>query len=396
MSFPHNREGTPARSAPSPAKGPGARLVGVLALLVLALGMLLGYALGWVSFGLPWGSPDQRATLYDEQQVVEVFDRASPAVVEITVARSTGNLPLFQTSGSGFLVDDDGHIVTNHHVVAGSDRITVEFHDGRELDATPLGSSPADDLAVLRVDPDQVRDIDPLDLADSDELRPGQLAIAIGSPFRKQNSISVGVVSGVGRSETRPRDRGRESGSILQRPVADLVQTTAALNPGSSGGPLLDRNGEVIGVNSAVRIESGVQVGIGFAVPSNTVAELLPEMKAGDQVRRPWLGIRGSELNNTSAAEMGLSVESGVYITEVMPDSPAAQAKLRGDSRPSFTRPAGDGDVILALDEEAVSSVTDIVSLLNTRRPGDRIALTVLRDNVPIRVTVILDEWPDT
>ena len=396
MSFPHNREGTPARSAPSPAKGPGARLVGVLALLVLALGMLLGYALGWVSFGLPWGSPDQRATLYDEQQVVEVFDRASPAVVEITVARSTGNLPLFQTSGSGFLVDDDGHIVTNHHVVAGSDRITVEFHDGRELDATPLGSSPADDLAVLRVDPDQVRDIDPLDLADSDELRPGQLAIAIGSPFRKQNSISVGVVSGVGRSETRPRDRGRESGSILQRPVADLVQTTAALNPGSSGGPLLDRNGAVIGVNSAVRIESGVQVGIGFAVPSNTVAELLPEMKAGDQVRRPWLGIRGSELNNTSAAEMGLSVESGVYITEVMPDSPAAEAKLRGDSRPSFTRPAGDGDVILALDEEEVSSVTDIVSLLNMRRPGDRIALTVLRDNVPIRVTVILDDWPDT
>ena len=367
----------------------------MLALLVLALGMLLGYALGWVSFGLPWGSPDQRATLYDEQQVVEVFDRASPAVVEITVARSTGNLPLFQTSGSGFLVDDDGHIVTNHHVVAGSDRITVEFHDGRELDATPLGSSPADDLAVLRVDPDQVRDIDPLDLADSDELRPGQLAIAIGSPFRKQNSISVGVVSGVGRSETRPRDRGQESGSILQRPVADLVQTTAALNPGSSGGPLLDRNGAVIGVNSAVRIESGVQVGIGFAVPSNTVAELLPEMKAGDQVRRPWLGIRGSELNNTSAAEMGLSVESGVYITEVMPDSPAAEAKLRGDSRPSFTRPAGDGDVILALDEEAVSSVTDIVSLLNTRRPGDRIALTVLRDNVPIRVTVILDDWPD-
>ena len=396
MSFPHNREGTPARSGPSPAKGPGARLVGVLALLVLALGMLLGYALGWVSFGLPWGSPDQRATLYDEQQVVSVFDRASPAVVEITVARSTGNLPLFQTSGSGFLVDDDGHIVTNHHVVAGSDRITVEFHDGRELDATPLGSSPADDLAVLRVDPDQVRDIDPLDLADSDELRPGQLAIAIGSPFRKQNSISVGVVSGVGRSETRPRAGSPEPSSILQRPVADLVQTTAALNPGSSGGPLLDRNGAVIGVNSAVRIESGVQVGIGFAVPSNTVAELLPEMKAGDQVRRPWLGIRGSELNNTSAAEMGLSVESGVYITEVMPDSPAAEAKLRGDSRPSFTRPAGDGDVILALDEEAVSSVTDIVSLLNTRRPGDRIALTVLRDNVPIRVTVILDDWPDT
>ena len=396
MSFPHNREGTPARSGPSPAKGPGARLVGVLALLVLALGMLLGYALGWVSFGLPWGSPDQRATLYDEQQVVEVFDRASPAVVEITVARSTGNLPLFQTSGSGFLVDDDGHIVTNHHVVAGSDRITVEFHDGRELDATPLGSSPADDLAVLRVDPDQVRDIDPLDLADSDELRPGQLAIAIGSPFRKQNSISVGVVSGVGRSETRPRDRGRESGSILQRPVADLVQTTAALNPGSSGGPLLDRNGAVIGVNSAVRIESGVQVGIGFAVPSNTVAELLPEMKAGSLVRRPWLGIRGSALNDASAEEMGLAVESGVYITEVMPDSPAAQAKLKGDSRPSFTRPAGDGDVILALDEEAVSSVTDIVSLLNTRRPGDRIALTVLRDNVPIRVTVILDDWPDT
>lgn len=374
----------------------GARVFGVLALLVLTLGMMLGFALGWVSFGLPWGGTDERATLYDEEEVVEVFDRTSPAVVEITVARPTRSLPLLQTSGSGFLVDTDGHIVTNHHVVAGSDRITVEFHDGRTLDATPLGSSPADDLAVLRVDPDQVRDIDPLDLADSDELRPGQMAIAIGSPFRKQNSISVGVVSGVGRSETRPRAGSPEPSSILQRPVADLVQTTAALNPGSSGGPLLDSGGDVIGVNSAVRIESGVQVGIGFAVPSNTVMELLPGMIAGEQVRRPWLGIRGSALNNTSAAELGLSVESGVYITDVIPDSPAAEAMLRGDSQPSFIRPAGDGDVILALDGEEVSSVTDIVSLLNMRQPGDRIALTILRDDQQVRVTVILADWPDT
>ena len=282
MAFPHNREETPARPGSAAARGPSARFFGMLALLVLALGMLLGYALGWVSFGLPWGSSDQRATLYDEQQVVSVFDRTSPAVVEITVARAARNLPLFQTSGSGFLVDSDGHIVTNHHVVAGSDRITVEFYDGRVLDATALGSSPADDLAVLRVEPAQVQDIDPLDLADSDELRPGQLAIAIGSPFRKQNSISVGVVSGVGRSETRPRAGSPEPSSILQRPVADLVQTTAALNPGSSGGPLLDSGGAVIGVNSAVRIESGVQVGIGFAVPSNTVAELLPGDEGGE------------------------------------------------------------------------------------------------------------------
>ena len=396
MSFQQDREESAERPSPSPSKASGARVYGVLALLVLTLGMLMGYALGWVSFGLPWDGSDQQATLYDEEEVVEVFDRASPAVVEITVAGPTRNLPLLQTSGSGFLVDTDGHIVTNHHVVAASDRISVEFQDGRRLDATPLGSSPADDLAVLRVNPDQVRDIDPLDLADSDELKPGQLAIAIGSPFRKQNSISVGVVSGVGRSETRPRAGGPEPSSILQRPVADLVQTTAALNPGSSGGPLLDSEGAVIGVNSAVRIESGVQVGIGFAVPSNTVVHLLPGMIAGEQVRRPWLGIRGSALNNTSAAELGLSVESGVYITEVLPDSPAAEAKLKGDSRPSFIRPAGDGDVILAMDEEEVSSVTDIVSLLNNRRPGDRIALTVLRDNQPIRVTVILDDWPDT
>ncbi len=395
MSFTQDREEPASRPGAAPEKGAGARLYGVLALLVLALGMLLGYALGWVSFGLPWAS-DQGAALYDEEEVVSVFDRASPAVVEITVARPTRNLPLLQTSGSGFLVDGDGHIVTNHHVVAGSDRISVEFHDGRVLDATPLGSSPADDLALLRVDPEQVRDIDPLDLADSDELKPGQLAIAIGSPFRKQNSISVGVVSGVGRSETRPRAGSPEPGSILQRPVPDLVQTTAALNPGSSGGPLLDRAGAVIGVNSAVRIESGVQVGMGFAVPSNTVVKLMPEMKTGSQVRRPWLGIRGSALNNTSAAEMGLSVESGVYVTEVLPDSPAAEAKLRGDSRPSLVRPAGDGDVILAMDEQEVASVTDIVTLLNARRPGDRIALTILRDNVHVRVTVILDDWPDT
>ncbi len=393
MSLTHDRE------EPSEAEAverPGGRPFKGLAVFGLTVGLLLGFALGWVSFGSPWRAPWQTATLYDEQEVVSVFDKASPAVVEITVARPTRNLPLLQTSGSGFLIDGDGHVVTNHHVVAGSDRITVELHDGRVLDASAVGSSPADDLALLRVDPSQVQDIAPLDLADSDELRPGQLAIAIGSPFRKQNSISVGVVSGVGRSGSRPRDGSMEPGSIMYRPVADLVQTTAALNPGSSGGPLLDSRGAVIGVNSAVRIESGLQVGMGFAVPSNTVAELLPEMMAGVQVRRPWLGIRGSALNDVSAAELGLSVSSGVYVSEVMPDSPAAQAKLRGDSQSFFSRPAGDGDVILAVDEAEVSSVTDIVTFLNTRRPGDRIALTILRGSEPLRVHVTLDDWPDT
>ena len=226
----------PEREAPAPSPDQhGVRLTVWGAIFLVAFGMLLGLALAWGSF-----SATQPAALFDEGQVTSVFERASPAIVEIGVSRLFG-----QQGGSGFFVDAEGHIVTNAHIVDMDGDVTVTLHDGRRLEATVLGSSRADDLAILRVDPDLASDIEPLRLADSDRVIPGQLAIAIGSPYENPNSVTVGVVSGKGRSQV----------GSLNRPIPEMIQTDAALNPGNSGGPLLNSRGEAIGVVSAVQID---------------------------------------------------------------------------------------------------------------------------------------------
>ena len=201
---------------PSPEQH-GVRLTIWGAIFLVAVGMLFGLALAWGSF-----SAAQPSALFDEGQVTSVFERASPAIVEIGVSQ------LFsRQSGSGFFVDDEGHIVTNAHIVDMDGDVVVTLHDGRRLEATVLGSSRVDDLAILRVDPDLASDIEPLRLADSDRVLPGQLAIAIGSPYQNPNSVTVGVVSGKGRSQV-----GSSS-----RPIPEMIQTDAALNPGNSAAP---------------------------------------------------------------------------------------------------------------------------------------------------------------
>ena len=369
-----------------PRTVPSVSAAGLIAIL-LALGVLVGFTLGWLSFQSPWSSVSGPPVLYDERLVTSLVDEASPAVVEISVVRiSPGPLSraaFREDSGSGFLVDKLGHIVTNHHVVDGAREITVRLFDGRALPARRLGTSPADDLALLRVDPLEVSDIDPLTLADSDEVRPGQMAVAIGSPFGHRNSVTVGVVSGVGRSEP----------SVLRRPIPELVQTDAALNPGNSGGPLLDSEGQVIGVNSSVEIASSVQIGVGFAVPSNTLRGILEDLKTPGEIKRPWIGIAGMPLTRNMSVSLGLPAENGIYVTRVWEGSPASKARLRGDPR---RVPTGRGDIILSVDDNPVSSVSDMVRYLNTRRPGDHVTLTVLRDNRRIKIDLTLAEWPDT
>lgn len=287
-------------------------------------------------------------------------------------------------TGSGFLVDDEGHLITNHHVVAGAAEITVNFFDGRSLKATLLGTSPADDLALLQVNADEIADIAPLVLADSNEVMPGQMAIAIGSPFQQFNSLSVGVVSGTGRGTT----------SIIQRPIPDMIQTDAALNPGNSGGPLLNSKGEVIGVTSSVRV--GAIQGldgfrIGFAIPSNTVRGLLPELVKPQEVRRPWLGIAGASVGGDLSESGELLV--GIYVTRVFRASPAERAGLVPFQ--SFGG-AGSGDVITAVDGQPVTSVEDMVSYFNELKPGAAVTLSIFRGGEAIEVDVTLDEWPDT
>ena len=385
--IPAGSEGPREEPPTKQARSLGTTRSATLAVAVLAIGVLVGFTMGWIAHRSQSSNGTRATVLYDEGMVTSLFEDASQAVVEINIARrspgSTSPLALREESGSGFLVDNSGHIITNNHVVQGDGDITVTLHDGRTLSATKLGTSPADDLAPLQVDSEQVAGIGPLPLADSAKVVPGQMAIAIGSPFNQHNSITVGVVSGVGRSRV----------SVLSRPIPDLVQTDAALNPGNSGGPLLNSKGEVIGVTSSVEVFSTVQIGVGFAIPSNTLKGILPELIVGGMVKRPWIGISGTDLTRNLAVSLGLPSESGIYIRQVWDDSPAQKAELRGDPR---RIPTGQGDVIVAVDSVPVTSVSDMVSYLNTLRPGDQVTLTIHRDGERHLIDVTLEPWPDT
>ena len=353
---------------------------------LLIIGVSAGFALGlFFASSIGWDNGTKTA-LFDERMVTAIYDRASPAVVEINIVRSLRGVRLPGSgSGSGFLIDRLGHIVTNNHVIADASEISVTFANGREVSAEKLGSSPADDLAIIKVPAEEVEDIEPLVLADSSQVRPGQMAIAIGSPFRQFNSISVGIVSGTGRGPS----------SVLLRPIPDMIQTDAPLNPGNSGGPLVNLEGHVIGVASSVRTNglgnSLEQFRIGFAVPSNTLIGLVPELVKPIVLRRPWIGIQGTEVTKDLSDEFGFP--RGVYITGVMEASPADRVGLD----PFRTRTGRDsGDIITAIDGVLVSSVEDLVSYLNSKRPGDHVELSVYRDSQTIAIPMTLDPWPDT
>ena len=354
-------------------------------------GMVLGLLLAWFSTQSPWLPRWGQAPLYDEALITALVERASPAVVEVSV-----NRPTALQKGSGFLVDDQGHIVTNQHVVANPGELLVLMADGRTLEATLLGTSRADDLAVLKVDPREVAGIAPLSLANSDDIRPGQLAVAIGSAFAQFNSVTVGVVSGTQRSQMAQLQQG--PAGTISRPLPELVQTDAALNPGNSGGPLLDRDGRVIGVISAVQLagnsfDLSIRTGVGFAVSSNTLKDILPDLKNPGEFLRPWLGVTSRPLSRAQFRNLDVDVEQGVYVTLVCAGSPADISGLRGDR--FNLRPSGRGDLITAIDGNPVAEVSDIVTRLNDLKPGDSVTLSVIREKQRREVDVILAPWGD-
>ncbi len=344
---------------------------------LLALGALIGFSVGLFAAGGGFAGSD---ALFDEEMVTDLYERASPAVVELEVTLTAAG----PGSGSGFLVDSDGHVVTNDHVVANAQSINIRLHDGRVLEAQMLGNSPADDLAVLQVDPAEVSEIEPLPLADSSEVVPGQMAVAIGSPFGNFNSVTVGVVSG----------RGRAPVSALSRPIPDMIQTDAPLNSGNSGGPLLNSGGEVIGVNSSIRtlpFQGLDEFRIGFAVPSNTLQNLLPQLLVSAEVRRPWLGISSRPISAEVRDDLG--IPAGVAVASVSDGSPAQSIGLE-----PFRAVLGTarGDVITAVDGRPVSSVDEMVSYFNTLLPGHTVTLTVHRDAGTLEIEATLAPWPDT
>ena len=332
---------------------------------------------------VPTFEDDPLAAAYAEEQLfIELYERVSPSVVHIAVTtRSNGS-----GAGSGFVWDTEGHIVTNNHVVEGARRIVVSFADDTTVEAELVGADADSDLAVIKVDVPASR-LHPVELGDSDALRVGQRAIAIGNPFGFEQTMTTGIVSALGRMVRQ------QSGFSLPQ----LIQTDAAINPGNSGGPLLDSHGRVIGVTTLIFSNSGANAGVGFAVPVDAVKRVVPPLVATGRYADPWLGITGVSITPPLAEELDLTVDQGVLVQAVVQGGPADKAGLKGGSRQtSFegTLMTTDGDIIVAIDDAAVQEMDDLIVYLAEKSVGQRVTLTVLRDGRRQRIQVTLGERP--
>jgi S1-C subfamily serine protease len=358
----------------------GKIVIALAALLVISAAFAFGTSVHLVA-NTAYAAP---TTLYNQDTLTALYSSASPAVVEINVTTSANTIYGKSTQeglGSGFLIDNQGHILTNNHVIEGATSIQVALSNGNTVDGKVLGTDPVDDLAVVSVDTAAVAGITPLKLGDSSAVVPGQMAIAIGNPLGFTNSITVGVISGLNRSVPSTNLRG-------------MLQTDAAINPGNSGGPLLNEQGNVIGINTAAEIGATGADGMGFAIPSNLAAKILPDLIAGKTVSRPWIGISGTTLTQATASKLGLSVNSGVYVVSVVANSPAATAGLKAGSTNADGSPAAGGDVITAADGKTITSINALSDYVSTKQVGDKVNLTVLRGGKSITVQLTLAAWP--
>nr|WP_290667865.1 trypsin-like peptidase domain-containing protein [Ardenticatena sp.] len=330
-----------------------------------------------------------------EAWLSDLYDRASRSVVHITTRTYTYDFflrPIPQEgTGSGFMWDTEGHVVTNYHVVENAREIEVALADGTRTTASIVGVDPQNDLAVIKLDevPDNAP---PLPLGDSLSLRVGHFVIAIGNPFGFDRTMTLGIVSALGRVIQS------ESGTF----IGEVIQTDAAINPGNSGGPLLDIEGRVVGVNSAIISPSGANAGIGFAIPAHTVKRVVPELIERGYYRHPWLGIEAFDLTPRLADALrrrGVAVpDEGVLVVAVYRGGPAANAGIRGATArvqiANLLLPVG-GDVIVGVDGDPVTSLRDLNLLLENRyRVGDRVVLNIVRNGDPMDVEVILAERP--
>lgn len=332
----------------------------------------------------------------EETLLINIYERTNPAVVNIDVSAELDGQLAELGSGSGFVIDKRGHIVTNNHVVADAQEMRVVFADGRVAKATLVGGDPYSDLAVIRVNVPEER-LTPLELGNSDELRVGQRVIAIGNPFGLHGSMTIGIVSALGRSLPANLDT---EGRSFQNP--DIIQTDAAINPGNSGGPLLNARGQVVGVNTAIRTESlsRSNSGVGFAVPSNAIQRVAPQLIERGEVSYSYLGV--SVDNHFTlpdlAVELGMPVDQGVLVDSVVPGEPADRAGLRGSMREVTVRGISTrvgGDIITAIDGTTVRNFDEmIIYLTNKTTVGQVVTLTIIRDDRETQVQVKLAERP--
>ena len=325
----------------------------------------------------------------DEKINISVFEKTHPAVVNIATTTLSMNFWLEVTpregQGSGFIIDKKGHILTNNHVVAKAQKITVTMADGRKIPATLVGRDPPSDLAVIKIPSKQVDVI--THLGDSDKIRVGQKAIAIGNPFGLSHTLTTGIISALHRGIKTQDDTHME----------DLIQTDAAINPGNSGGPLLNSDGEVIGINTAIFSLSGGYQGIGFAIPINRAKYVATQLITLGRVARPWLGITGISVTPGLAEGLGLAVEQGVLVVKVFGGSPAANAGLRGGNREviigSFRLLLG-GDIITVIDGHEITDMHELGRLMDKLRVGETVTMRISRNGQALKLKVRLKERP--
>ena len=370
------------------------------AVRLLVLGLIIGLAAYWAGsrYGqhapgsvqaVPANLPaDERPITLDatEQENVQIYKQSSPAIANI-VTRAVqydffmDAVPV-EGAGSGFVIDTDGHILTNYHVVQGAETIEVTLGDQSRYKAKYIGADTRNDIALIQIDP-KGRKIMALPLGDSRNLLVGQRVLAIGNPFGFQSTLTTGVVSSLGRTVQTGENTF----------IDEAIQTDAAINRGNSGGPLLNTRGEVIGINSAIYAPTGTTAGIGFAIPINTARRAAEDLISTGRVRRASLGAEGRAIWPNLADALHLGVQQGILIERVVPGGPAAQAGIRGGTRSVL---AGlqelrvGGDVLVAVNGKEITSQMDLNLLLNRAWPGDTMTLTIYRDGKKMDVPVKL------
>jgi 2-alkenal reductase len=313
-----------------------------------------------------------------QSALISVYEQTNPAVVFIITRTGTG---------SGFVFDLDGHIVTNNHVVSGSSEFEVVFSNGDRQRATRVGTDPDSDLAVIKVE-SLPSDVIPLRLAQFEDIQVGQIALAIGNPFGEQGSMSMGIISGVGRS--LPSQRSAGAGSTYTLP--EVLQTDAPINPGNSGGPLLNLDGEVIGVNSAIATDTGTNSGVGFAIPVSAVQKIIPQLIEHGEYTYSYMGVGfDDEVSLNEQALYGVAQTQGAYVLNVSPGSPADKAGLIS-ADPSTGQ---GGDLIIAVDGTPVKNFAELNSyLVFHSSPGQTVELTVLRPDGEVSLLLTLGARP--
>ena len=345
----------------------------------------------------------ENSTAQDPLSLPDLFTKVEKSVVQVTEVDNSNELG--SRLGSGFVYDNNGHVITNYHVVApasnnNNDELLVTFLDGSVYSADLVGSDQDADLAVIKVKNITSDKLTPLPLANSSALRIGESVVAIGNPFGLSGSMTEGIVSGLGRLLPSNENGENFAGTISSFPIPNIIQTDAAINPGNSGGPLIDMQGRVIGINTAIFSNTGVYSGVGFAIPSNTISKVANSLIQTGSYHHPYIGIVGVSLAPDLSKQIGLTETKGFLVTSITEGSPAEKADLQAGSTTKTLNGREintGGDIILKIDNRDVTKIDDILAYLESQKQvGDQVHLTILRDNAIRELDLVLAERPSS